>query len=140
MIISGDGSVVMGEEVSEGRRGHVEGEWRLKGEEECREFAMREWGSNGRWGKITIDGGEWDLRSGRGWGEGMTSLGGSSSGRRRRRGREICTGCSDVGLVRWLIGLGGVLNSFVIVAGEEHYLLLQKQRYYVLNLSSFADS
>ena len=51
----------------------VEGEWRLQGEVEggSREFAMREWGNKGRWGKE--EGGEWDLRSGAVWGkEGVT--------------------------------------------------------------------
>ena len=47
-----------------------EGEWRLRGEEGSREFTMREWEDKERLGRITREGGEWDLRSGRGWGEG----------------------------------------------------------------------
>ena len=66
-----------------------EEEWRLGGGEGSREFTMREWEDKGRWGKMTreVEGGEWDLRSGRGWGEeGMScSDGGDTSVRRRNR-------------------------------------------------------
>ena len=49
----------------------MEREWRLKGDDGKREFTMREWEDKGTWGKITRDreGGEWDLRRGRGWGD-----------------------------------------------------------------------
>ena len=107
----------MSEKGSDGGSGSGGGEWRLKREGGTREFAMREWGSNGRWGQISIEGGEWDLRSGRGWGEGMASVGGSSGGRGKRKRREICRGCGDVELVRGLIGVGAVLNTGVISTG-----------------------
>ena len=41
-----------------------EGEWRLRGDEGNREFTMREWEDKERRGRITREGGEWDLRSG----------------------------------------------------------------------------
>ena len=110
----------MSEKTSEGGSVRVDGDWKLPGEGGTREFAMREWGSNGRWGKISIEGGEWDLRSGRGWGEGMGSLGGSSGSRgsKKKRNKVRFCGCGDVGVVGLLIGVGAVINTGVIFAGK----------------------
>ena len=107
-ISEGDGSV------------KDEEDWKLEADGGKREFAMREWGSQGRWGKITIEGGEWDLRSGREWGDGLASLNGRSSGRggkKRRRKLMMCC-CGDMGLVGLLIGVGTLFNITLIIIGR----------------------
>ena len=112
----------MSEKTSDGGSVQGEGDWKLPGAGGTREFAMREWGSNGRWGKISIEGGEWDLRSGRGWGEGMASLSrsvsGSRGGKKKKRKKVMFCGYGDVGVVGVLVGVGAVFNTGVICAGR----------------------
>ena len=58
-------------ETEESLNSGVEGEWRLQGEVEgiSREFVMRQWGDGGR--SEEGEEGEWDLRKGRVWGNGV---------------------------------------------------------------------
>ena len=107
-----------------------EGEWRLGGGEGSREFTMREWEDKGTWGKITRDreGGEWDLRRGRGWGEG--GVGSLESGdtsitvvsMNEEEEKTIC--CSgDLAGIKILITLSGVINLGIIAAGGVGFTL-----------------
>ena len=101
-----------------------EGEWRLGGGEGSREFTMREWEDKGRWGKMTreVEGGEWDLRSGRGWGEGGVSCsdGGDTSVTEEVEEEEqiekLCC-CDEVIGVKILIILFAVINLGIIATG-----------------------
>ena len=118
----------MGEKGGDGQL--REGEWRLGGDEGSREFTMREWEDKGRLGKMTkeVEGGEWDLRSGRGWGEGGVSFsdGGDTSVTEEVEEEEqieqICC-CNEVTGVKILITIFAVINLGIIATGGVGFTL-----------------
>ena len=111
----------MGENESGGQL--REGELRLVEEEGSKEFTMRELEDNRRRGIMRdVGGGEWDLRSGRVWGErGVSGLKRDNTGVTGKLGEEeqietICC-CDEVTGVKILITLFAVINLGIIATG-----------------------
>ena len=118
------------EKGSDVQFGVREGEWRLEGDGGSKEFTMREWGDKGRWGQMAREGegGEWDLKRGRGWGEGGVTSPESvdmkifgESKEEEEIGKVFC--CDSLTGVKILITLFGVINLGIIATGGMGFTL-----------------
>ena len=113
-----DGSTETEESLNSG----VEGEWRLQGEVEGinMEFAMRQWENGGR----SEEGGEgeWDLRKGRVWGNGVScsdsldTWGTEELGEVGDTGRQWC--CDQLTEISVFISLFAVFNLCFLATGK----------------------
>ena len=101
----------------------VEGEWKLKGEEERarREFAMREWGEDSCGGSIS-EGGQWRLQEAGGdrtWPDKMEDedpLAGEGSAEQKKGERRVCC-CEQVTEIKIFITVFAIINLGIMAAG-----------------------
>ena len=104
----------------------VEGEWKLKGEEEraSREFAMREWGEDSSQTSIS-EGGQWRLQEAGGdkaWPEKMgededpLAEVSSSSPEQKKGERRVCC-CDEVTEIKIFITVFAIINLGIMAAG-----------------------
>lgn len=106
------------EESGQYRSLGAEGEWRLGGADETREFTMRDWGNQP---PSLGEGGEWDLRSGRDWGEVKNEIRDDEDEREEEGGTFCC--CSELFGVKVVLAVFAVFNLGIIATGGVGFTL-----------------
>ena len=108
--------------------GEREEDWRLRGEEGGREFTMREWQDKERWITRKDEGGEWDLRTGKGWEEGgvINTVNINTDVRDEKTEEEISDDvccCDEITGVKILVTIFAVSNLGIIATGGVGFTL-----------------